>query len=199
MRRLLWLLPVLIIVYLLFPKNGDTDTIVAKKHQAYWEEKHEFFKNSKDSPFVQRGVPYKEVPVFPYNQSLRVKATLKRFEKRELLQLSNSDGTFTNYLKFATATFTLRDTAQSLLILKPLGFSQGYLTAFGDKTSGLFTYGGGRYVDLYIGKSDLIEIDFNKSYNPYCAYFEDTTCPLPPIDNLLSVMIDGGEKINLFN
>ncbi|MEM7297260.1 MAG: DUF1684 domain-containing protein, partial [Bacteroidota bacterium] len=65
---------------------------------------------------------------------------------------------------------------------------------FGDETSGETTYGAGRYLDLEIGKSDQVVIDFNKAYNPYCAYFPDFTCPLPPRENLLTVVIEAGEK-----
>ena len=82
----------------------------------------------------------------------------------------------------------------SLLLLKALGFGNQYLLAFGDDTSGDTTYGGGRYLDVVVGKSNEIILDFNKAYNPYCAYFDDFTCPLPPTENLLEVAINAGEK-----
>ncbi|HPQ21882.1 MAG TPA: DUF1684 domain-containing protein [Saprospiraceae bacterium] len=65
-----------------------------------------------------------------------------------------------------------------------------------DETNGEETYGGGRYID--INKSDIsdnqIIIDFNKSYNPYCAYTDGYNCPIPPRENSLSTKIEAGEK-----
>jgi uncharacterized protein (DUF1684 family) len=67
---------------------------------------------------------------------------------------------------------------------------------FKDVTNGETTYGGGRYID--IRKTDIIDgkvaIDFNKCYNPYCAYSDGYNCPIPPIANHLAVKIEAGEK-----
>ena len=66
---------------------------------------------------------------------------------------------------------------------------------FTDKTSGIETYGGGRYIDLVL--SDIVNktctIDFNKAYNPYCAYTAGYNCPIPPKENDLPVAIKAGE------
>ena len=58
------------------------------------------------------------------------------------------------------------------------------------------TYGGGRYIDLTITdiKNNLIELDFNKCYNPYCAYSDGYSCPIPPDENNLKIKIEAGEK-----
>jgi uncharacterized protein (DUF1684 family) len=66
---------------------------------------------------------------------------------------------------------------------------------FSDSTSGKETYGAGRY--LYISMPDAqgsVFIDFNKAYNPPCAFTSYATCPLPPPQNKLKVFIDAGEK-----
>ncbi len=195
MKRIIWfLIPIVVVVIILTRSGGSNDEYV-KELETYWNDKHDFFKTSQGSPFVQKGVPYKEVETFPINPAFKVSAQLERYSKREIVTIGNSDGTSTNYLKFATAKFKLAEQEQSLLILKALGFGNQYLTAFGDDTSGESTYGGGRYLDLEIGKSDRITIDFNKAYNPYCAYFADFTCPLPPAENLLTVRIEAGEKV----
>jgi uncharacterized protein (DUF1684 family) len=69
--------------------------------------------------------------------------------------------------------------------------------AFTDLTNGEDTYGGGRYIDLYI--SDIAEghitIDFNKAYNPYCAYSDGYNCPIPPASNSINLEIKAGEKM----
>jgi uncharacterized protein (DUF1684 family) len=65
-----------------------------------------------------------------------------------------------------------------------------------DETSGEETYGGGRF--LYVKKPDstgVIDLDFNKAYNPPCVFTKYATCPLPPEQNYLKLRIDAGEKM----
>lgn len=187
------LIPIALVVFFLTRSQGTNEKYVQEIHQ-YWEDKHDFFSTSQASPFVQKGEEYKKVIYFDPNQDFRVNGKLERFTSRETMTLGNSDGTSTSYLKFANVQFKIGDQPCTLLVLKALGFGNQYLLAFGDATSGNETYGGGRYLDIVIGKSDLVTLDFNKAYNPYCAYFEDFTCPLPPRDNLLEVSIPAGEK-----
>ena len=59
------------------------------------------------------------------------------------------------------------------------------------------TYGGGRYIDLM--KTDVndgnVMLDFNKAYNPDCAFGEGFSCPIPPAENRLGIAVKAGEKI----
>lgn len=67
---------------------------------------------------------------------------------------------------------------------------------FTDMTSGEESYENGRYIDLSIAdvESGHFTIDFNKAYNPYCAYVSDLyNCPIPPKENHLSIKIKAGE------
>jgi uncharacterized protein len=66
---------------------------------------------------------------------------------------------------------------------------------FGDETNGVETYPSGRY--MYIprpGNDGVTYIDFNKAYNPPCAFTDYATCPLPPKQNILPIAIPAGEK-----
>ena len=66
---------------------------------------------------------------------------------------------------------------------------------FTDKTSGITSYGGGRYLDLRIPKNgNKLHIDFNKAYNPYCAYNHKYSCPIPSNDDYLDMEIKAGVK-----
>lgn len=69
-----------------------------------------------------------------------------------------------------------------------------FFIPFRDATSGIETYGGGRYLDFDIPNSNLVELDFNLCYNPYCAYSIRYSCPIPPKENTLKVKILAGEK-----
>ena len=65
---------------------------------------------------------------------------------------------------------------------------------FSDETNGLESYGGGRYIDTRIPEGDTMIIDFNKAYNPYCAYNEKYSCPIVPRENYLKTRIEAGVK-----
>jgi uncharacterized protein (DUF1684 family) len=68
---------------------------------------------------------------------------------------------------------------------------------FTDETSGGDSYGGGRYMDVFksnINTDGTLELNFNNTYNPYCAYNEDYSCPLTPRDNHLNIAILAGVK-----
>ena len=68
---------------------------------------------------------------------------------------------------------------------------------FTDLTTGDESYGSGRYMDFTTDsiQSNKLTLDFNKAYNPYCAYAIGFHCPLPPKENFLKVAIIAGEKV----
>ena len=68
------------------------------------------------------------------------------------------------------------------------------LFVFKDATSGKTTYGGGRFLYAALPKDGKVVLDFNRAYNPPCAFTPYATCPLPPPRNRLTVPIEAGEK-----
>jgi uncharacterized protein (DUF1684 family) len=96
--------------------------------------------------------------------------------------------------------FTLHDTAYHLNVYRSVSSQPQYkdylFIPFTDLTSGDETYGSGRYIDILTTDiySNSVEIDFNKAYNPYCAYTTGYNCPIPPRQNYLPVAITAGEK-----
>jgi hypothetical protein len=70
---------------------------------------------------------------------------------------------------------------------------------FTDLTNSNETYGGGRYIEAKIPvEGELLELDFNKCFNPYCHYSTGYNCPVPPRENFLNTKIEAGEKL-LYN
>jgi uncharacterized protein (DUF1684 family) len=115
-----------------------------------------------------------------------------------MIELGTSDGITKRYMEYAHAEFSIDGVDQRLLILEvmDMGPYRGTLfLAFGDETSARETYGAGRYLDVKKPKGiNTITLDFNEAYNPYCAYNETYSCPLPPPENLLTIPIYAGEK-----
>mgnify|MGYP001082708601 CR=1 FL=1 len=83
---------------------------------------------------------------------------------------------------------------QSPELMGDPGYTDYLFLPFTDQTNGGNTYEGGRYIDLRIPEGDSILIDFNKAYNPYCAYNPSYSCPLVPPTNHLAVEIVAGVK-----
>ena len=65
---------------------------------------------------------------------------------------------------------------------------------FTDATNGESTYPSGRYLDLHIPQGETVLLDFNRAYNPYCAYNARYSCPIPPAENHLEIPIKAGVK-----
>lgn len=101
---------------------------------------------------------------------------------------------------YGIAKFTLNGESQQLEIYQtPELITQekyeDYLfLPFTDATNGTETYGGGRYLDLKIPNSTTIVLNFNKAYNPYCAYNKKYSCPLVPSVNHLTAAVKAGVK-----
>ena len=86
---------------------------------------------------------------------------------------------------------------QSCDLVKQAAYKNHLFLPFTDATNYQTTYAGGRYIDLSTTdiKDNSILIDFNKAYNPYCAYAEGYNCPIPPDENKLKIAIKAGEKL----
>ncbi|MEM9896804.1 MAG: DUF1684 domain-containing protein [Bacteroidota bacterium] len=188
-----FVLMLLLGVFLLFPLLTSEDQFV-NDYEEFWADRETFFRDNSASPFVEKETTFKSLNLYPPDEKYVVSASLERYSKREVLRIVSSDDTEKAYLKFGQIHFTFDDEKQSLVLLKELSFRGQYFLGFGDSTSGGSTYGGGRYMDVVVGKSDRLTLDFNRAYNPYCAYFDDYVCPLPPIENLLDIAIEAGEK-----
>lgn len=161
------------------------------------KEKDHYLRASPDSPFKDNPKSFKGLRYFPVNPAFRVKASLVPIIPKKMIALSTSDGQERQYIAYGYAEFKLNETQNRLLILQlpDMGPNRGNLfLAFGDATSAYETYGAGRYLDIKKEKgSSTITLDFNEAYNPYCAYNENYSCPLPPKENLLTIPIPAGE------
>lgn len=150
---------------------------------------------------VVTGVNKQKMKFYPVQQQYRIKASFERKENSPWFMMSTSGKTKQQYRVYGIIHFNLHDTAVSLTIYqsRSLMSSEKYkehlFIPFTDLTSGRETYGGGRYIDLSISdiSNNTYIIDFNKAYNPYCAYTTGYNCPIPPKENDLSVAIKAGE------
>lgn len=109
-----------------------------------------------------------------------------------VVEIATSDGQVRRYRRAATVEVEVDGETRTLTLLGTDG-RDGYFLPFRDETSGTETYGAGRYLDLETNDDGTVDVDFNLAYNPYCAYDDCYSCPLPPHENWLDVPIRAGE------
>jgi len=190
---------IVIIITVFYSLQGTRDqTAYIQQITKARTEKDEFMKTSAESPFKDTTESFTGLKYFPPDAKYKIIATLTPIQHKEIVVLTTNDGKEERYIPYAYAEFELDDVKNKLLILEivDMGPFRGKLfLAFGDGTSAFETYGAGRYLDvLKVPGSQTITLDFNEAYNPYCAYTDKFSCPLPPKENLLSVSIKAGEK-----
>jgi uncharacterized protein (DUF1684 family) len=194
---ILTLIGVIAIVFYSFRSNSDEATYreELKKERA---EKDIYMRTAEDSPFAEDYDAFSGLNYFDADPKFRIIAELTEIQDRKPVLLQTNDGKEQHYVEYAYADFDFGGFHNKLLILESMdmGPLKGKLfLAFGDETSAGETYGAGRYLDIAkVPGSQTINLDFNKAYNPYCAYAEKFSCPLPPPENLLQIPVKAGEK-----
>jgi len=158
------------------------------------------FLHTPNSPLDSAEV--QQLRFFEPDKAYRVKANFTRTEEAEPFQMATYSGVEQPYVQFGTARFELFGESHTLAIYQSINLRRmpQYRTylflPFKDRTNGKSTYGGGRYMDLQITdiENGKLVLDFNKAHNPYCAYSEGYNCPIPPLENHLTLAIEAGEK-----
>lgn len=156
--------------------------------------KDQFFLKSEQSPLEDK-TNFKGLNYFTPNPAFKIVADVIAYDSTDKqVAVAMTDGSTETYQKYGFAVFTINDTPCKLLIYQ---HDKGLSILFRDATTPEETYGGGRYLDFKAEeiKNNQLAIDFNKSYNPYCAYNHRFACPLPPKENTLALRVEAGEKI----
>jgi len=154
-------------------------------------EKDRFFGGPHDSPLtVDQRKEFTGLRYFDLDPAFSFEVTLDG-PAGKVEEVEMSDGTTDHLQRAGTVRFTVDGTAATLL-----AYNQGddLFIPFRDATSGKETYGAGRYLEAEPVGGGRYLLDFNRAYNPYCAYNDDWRCPLPPSENWLTVAIRAGEK-----
>jgi uncharacterized protein len=176
--------------------QNETALADIKKFQ---DELNKQYKDEKKSPLDPKDRKrFKKHDFFQIDLKYRVVASLDRNVSLEIMEMKTSTDRMAKYKKYAVANFQIDGKDYALTLYQSMDLSRSpeykdYLfLPFLDKTSGEESYGAGRYIDMRITAGDEIIIDFNKSYNPYCAYSNRYSCPRVPEENNLGVAIRAG-------
>lgn len=171
---------------------------------AFIAEQDAHYLNKKTSPLGKKAI--KKFPghqFFPVSMNYVIAAKFARISNGDTVVMKTSADTEKQYIKYAQLHFNVGHshchlTVYQSLALREIEEYKDYLfIPFKDKTSGITTYGGGRYMDIKIPEGNQIILNFNTAYNPYCAYADGYFCPIPPAENTLHVEINAGAKTPL--
>lgn len=173
--------------------SGYMDSI--KKER---KEKNKEFSNKDKSPLEQKDIAsFVGLNYFSIDSNYKVRAEYIKVDTATPFQMMTSTDRLPTYVKRGIVKFSIEAKELSLSVYQNLDDEDDFwFIPFSDLTSGETTYGGGRYLD-FDQEQDFnnIFLDFNLSYNPYCAYNHKYSCPIPPAENDLSVAIKAGEKV----
>ena len=167
-----------------------------------WQkELNDSFVDEETSPLDKKSLrKFDGLDYFPINEKYRITAEFVRTPNELPFTMPTTTTEVKVFEKYGEARFSL-DGEEIILPLyqsHSLRLKEEYadylFLPFTDMTNGNETYGGGRYIDMKIPDGDTIIVDFNKAYNPSCAYNENYSCPIPPPENRLNVAITAGEK-----
>ncbi|MEP6647393.1 MAG: DUF1684 domain-containing protein [Saprospiraceae bacterium] len=173
---------------------------LTKEITEYRKEYKTEFLNDPRSPLTESD--FDKLDFYAPNARARITASFIPEVNPETFDMPTYSGLTRKYRKWGEASFLWGHQKATLSIYENLSlagnpdFADYLFLPFKDESNGVTTYGGGRYINM--SKKDTedgsITIDFNKCYNPYCAYSDGFNCPIPPKENNLPFEIQAGEK-----
>lgn len=182
---------IIILFILTLPAFTQTSTELHQHRQQY---KADLFNN------IQADTS--KVDFYHFNQQMILTATVEMLKDEPAFEMITSSGTKKEAQKYVKVHFSYKGVNYTLFgyqltqLKSNAGYADHFFIPFKDATTGNTTYSAGRYLDFKAGdiKDGKLVIDFNKAYNPYCAFTQGFNCPIPPRENTLKLAIAAGEK-----
>jgi len=169
--------------------------------QEYQETLNKEYANREESPLTAEDFKtFKGLDFYPINEKFVIEATFVRTENEKTFKMKTTGTRLPEYVKYGELLFQLEgkeyklNLYQNIELTKKAGYEDYLFLPFSDLTCGKQSYIGGRYIDMRIPKGNKVILDFNKAYNPYCAYNHKYSCPIVPLENNLEIAILAGVK-----
>lgn len=159
------------------------------------------FKDALKSPLTEEDrKDFRTLDFFKSDSTFVVTASFKKNKRQKSFKMKTSTDRLPKYKIYGEIIFKINEESfklnvyQNIELVKKEEYKDHLFLPFLDNTNGEESYGGGRYIDVRIPEGDTIIIDFNKAYNPYCAYSGRYSCPIVPRENYIDVEIKAGVK-----
>ena len=167
----------------------------------YQRQVNNYFKDASVSPLKPKDLKnFQGLDFFEFDSIYVVNAKIEETKESLPFKMKTTTDIPADVRKYADLFFQISDKEFELSVYENLEYEgvEGYenylFLPFLDETNENETYGGGRYLDLFLNGTDSIIIDFNKAYNPKCVYDENFSCPIVPRKNFLNTRIEAGVK-----
>lgn len=183
----------------LFPPRAAEDPMAGREARvaALRKERDLFFKGDSRSPLKETDrKAFKGLIYFPFDLNCAMVGPIESYPldpKPLYVTLPTNRETGKRYVKYGRFKFEWEKREYVLQIFRPLGGGEWFLP-FKDRTSGVETYSKGRYLHIEPMPDGRVLVDFNRAYNPFCAFNEKYVCPFAPEENRLQIAIRAGEK-----
>lgn len=190
------------LLLMIAPLRAQSNPAYVQKIKHFQENLNSVYSNPKKSPLKQEDLAaFKTLDFFKIDEHFKVTATLEKTPNDPIFEMQTTTDRKPLYKRYGIATFEFNGKKHQLNIyqnqqlMMDFEYRNHLFLLFTDTTNGQETYKAGRYIDLEIPSStNTIEIDFNKAYNPYCAYNSKYSCPVVPKENHLNLAIKAGVK-----
>lgn len=189
------------ILFLLFLPNVfiiSAQEISSKEFQQTLNK--EYF-DKEETPLTEEDFKvFKGLNFYPIDEKYIVEAKFVSTPDEKVFKMKTTGTRTPDYVKYGELIFSLDgrefklNLYQNIDLIKKPGYADYLFLPFSDLTCGKESYIGGRYIDMHIPKNETVTIDFNKAYNPYCAYNHKYSCPIVPLENDLQIEIFAGVK-----
>jgi len=191
MKRIFLLTGCIFLAVLVMAQKKDSYIENIKAYQKKYVAEHEVVPK-KDKKYFR---------FFPISGAFNINCYFEKISDTTGFTMNTSAGTLKHYYKYGRLDFMVDDRECRLYVYQSkdlMGVEKykDYLfVPFTDATTGDESYGSGRYLEFSIPdiQNNLLQLDFNKAYNPYCTYAPGYKCPIPPKENQLPVAIRAGE------
>ena len=194
----IWILLSFLANFHFLHSQENFDAQAAREYQMHLNEE---FADPEKSPLDQKDLKeFQKLNFFDVDEKFIVEAEFVRTPSEAPFRMKTSTDRMPVYVKYGELYFSLNgknfmlNVYQNQELVKDPEYFDYLFLPFTDLTNGRETYGGGRYLDLRIPESAKVMLDFNRSYNPYCAYSGRYSCPVPPDENALDTEISAGVK-----
>lgn len=188
---------IILLCFFFFGNAQKSEKIISV--EKFQKQLNKEFKNPDQSPLSAKDrKDFKALEFFAIDTTFNVVAEFVRTPFETPFEMPTTTERKPVYVKYGELYFTLKGKEYKLNVYQnqhPKPEYKDYLfLPFTDLTNGEGSYAGGRYIDMTIPKSKNVSIDFNKAYNPYCAYSGKYSCPIPPAENYLDLPVTAGVK-----
>lgn len=177
------------------------DSTLVEKAMAFQVHLNGEFSDPLTSPLPKAEIgAFDGLPFFEVNKKFIFEAEFLRTPYESPFAMMTTTGAENMFVKYGEIYFVIDGVEHTLNVYQSQrlsadpAFADYLFVPFTDATTGKTTYGSGRYLDLKIPEGKTILVDFNRAYNPYCAYNARYSCPIPPSENHLEIPIKAGVK-----